>query len=121
MKPNNTTTLVVPILIIVVGVGWLLTNQGFAPGINWIWTLGLGVIGMLTFVLSKGFDKFSVVLGSFFILASLLSVLRQTGQINLELEVPVLVISIGVLLLIARTPAIPKPEWYVDMPGSQGK
>ncbi len=116
MTSTSRAPLVIPILIIVVGVGWLLTAQGFGPGINWIWTLGLGVIGILTFVISKGFDKASVVIGPFFLLASLLSVLRQTGQLSLDIEVPVLVISIGVLLLIAQLPAIPKPGWFVAPP-----
>ena len=116
MSSKSKAPLVIPILIIVVGVGWLLTAQGFGPGINWIWTLGLGVIGILTFVVSKGFDKASVVIGTFFLLASLLSVLRQTGQLGLEIEVPVLVISIGVLLLVAQLPAIPKPGWFAALP-----
>jgi hypothetical protein len=113
--------LIIPVLIIVVGVGWLLTAQGIGPGINWVWTLGLGVIGILTFVVS-GFDKVSVVLGPFFLLASMVSVLRQTGQLALDIEVPVLVISIGVLLLVAQLPAIPKPAWFVPTappPGGQ--
>ena len=112
MQSNRMATLAIPILIIVVGLGWLLTAQGFGPGINWVWTLGLGVIGILTFLLS-GFDKVSVVLGPFFLLASLLSVLRQTGNLSLDIEVPVLVISIGVLLLFARLPAVPTPGWLV--------
>jgi hypothetical protein len=107
---------VIPILIIVVGVGWLLTAQGLGPGVNWVWTLGLGVIGILSFVVSKGFDKVSVVLGPFFLLSSLLSVLRQTGQLSLDLEAPILVISIGALLLVAQLPAIPKPGWLVELP-----
>jgi hypothetical protein len=116
MLSKSRAPLIIPVLIIVVGVGWLLTAEGFGPGINWLWTLGLGVIGILTFVLSKGLDKVSVVLGSFFLLASLLSVLRQTGQLSLDIEVPVLVISIGILLLLAQLPAIPKPGWYVALP-----
>jgi hypothetical protein len=116
MSSNNRAPLVIPVLIIALGVGWLLTAQGFAPGVNWIWILGLGVVGILTFVLSKGLDKVSVVLGPFFLLASLLSILRQTGNISLEIEVPVLVISVGVLLLAAQLPAIPKPDWYLDLP-----
>src|SRR5262245_17766303 len=118
---SNKAPLVVPILIIVVGVGWLLTAKGFAPGVNWIWTLGLGVIGIVTFVLSKGLDKVSVVIGPFFLLASLLSVLRQTDQLSLETEVPILVISIGVLLLVAQLPSIPKPNWYVPLPAPTGE
>lgn len=119
MLSNNRAPLVIPILIIVVGVGWLLTAQGFAPGVNWIWTLGLGVIGILTFVVSKGLDKFSVVIGTFFLLASLLSVLRQTGRLTLDIEVPILVISIGVLLLVAQVPVIPKPGWFVALPAHE--
>jgi hypothetical protein len=124
MQPNHRAPLVIPILIIVVGVGWLLTARGFGPGINWVWTLGLGVIGILTFVLS-GVDKVSVVVGPFFLLSSLLSVLRQTGNLDLDIEVPVLVITIGILLLIAQLPAIPKPGWFVPIapedPGASKK
>ena len=112
MSSTNKAPLVIPILIIVVGTGWLLTAQGFGPGINWVWTLGLGVIGILTFIVG-GFDKVSVAVGPFFLLASLLSVLRQTDHLSLDVEVPLLVIGVGVLLLIAQLPAIPKPDWYV--------
>jgi hypothetical protein len=111
MSSQNRVPLVFPLLVIVVGVGWLLTAQGIAPGINWVWTLGLGVIGLLA-VLVSGIDKVSVVLGPFFILASFLSVARQQGYLKLDTEVPILVISIGVLLLIARLPAIPAPKWF---------
>src|SRR4051794_38441564 len=113
MQSNPRNTLVVPILIIIVGVGWLLTAQGVAPGINWVWTLALGMLGILTFVVS-GFDKFSVVFGPFFLAAGLLSVLRQNGSLSLDVEVPVLVITVGVLLLVARLPVIPAPAWFVE-------
>src|SRR5262249_24490709 len=83
MRSNRQAPLVIPILIIIVGVGWLLTAQGFGPGINWVWTLGLAAIGILTFLLS-GFDKVSVVVGPFFLVSSLLSVLRQTGGLDLS-------------------------------------
>ena len=118
MQISNKAPLVIPVLIIVVGVGWLLTAQGVNPQINWIWTLGLGAIGILTFVVS-GFDKVTIVLGPFLLLASLLSVLRQTGRLSLEIEVPVLVISIGVLLLVAQLPLIPKPGWFVPTPPAE--
>jgi hypothetical protein len=115
MRKDSRAGLTVPILIIVVGVGWLLTNQGFGPGINWVWTLGLVAAGILVFVLS-GIDKASVVIGPFLLLASLMSVLRQTGGLSLDVEVPVLVISVGVLLLVAQLPAIPTPNWMVPLP-----
>jgi hypothetical protein len=94
--------LVLSILIITVGVGWLLTAQGVGPG-----------IGFLTFVLSGGFDKVSVVLGPFFIVASFLSILRQRGQLRVDTEVPILVILVGVLMLVARLPGVRTPRWAI--------
>jgi hypothetical protein len=105
---------ILALLIITVGVGWLLSAQGFGRGIDWVWTLGLGMVGIATFVLSGGPDKLSVVLGPFFLVSSLLSVLRQTDRLKIDTEVPILVILIGVLLLIAQMRAIPMPRWMVD-------
>jgi hypothetical protein len=101
--------------MIAVGVGWLLSAMGIGVGINWIWTLGLFVIGCLAFIVS-GFDKVSVVVGSFFLLASTLSILRQTGRIASDVEIPVLVISVGVLLLVAQSRLIPLPHWITVPP-----
>lgn len=105
--------LVLPFLIITVGVGWLLTTLGVAPQINWVWTLGLAVVGFTTFAVS-GVDKASVVVGTLFLLASLFSVLRQTGKLQLDTEVPILVISMGVLMLIVRSSRIPVPSWIIQ-------
>jgi glycerol-3-phosphate acyltransferase PlsY len=102
-------TLIVPILLIALGLGWLLTTLGVAPGINWVWTLGLAVVGLLVFVVS-GWDKFTAVVGPFFIATSCLSLLRQTGRLSVDVELPILIVVLGVLLLIARHPAIPIPK-----------
>jgi hypothetical protein len=112
MQPDK-KTLLLPILLITVGVGWLLTTLDIVPGIDWVWTLGLAAVGLLTFVVS-GFDKFSMVIGPFFIVASFLSILRQSNRIHLDIEVPILVIVAGVLLLVARTPSIPVPNWIIQ-------
>ena len=109
-------TLVTPLLLIIVGTGWLLTALGVVPGIDWVWTLGLAAVGLLTFVLG-GFNKVTVVLGTFFITTSILSVLRQTGRVTIDVEIPILVIVAGLLLLVARHPAIPVPKWIVERPG----
>jgi len=103
--------LVLSVVVITLGVGWLLTVQGFGPDINWIWTLGLAVVGILAFVLSGGLDKVSVIIGPFFLVASVLSVLRQTRALATDVEVPVLVIVVGVLLFIAQMRFIPPPKW----------
>ncbi len=108
-------TLILPLLLIVVGVGWLLSALGVAPGIDWLWTLGLASAGFLVFLVG-GFNKFTVVAGPFFIVTSLLSVLRQTGRISFDVEIPILVILAGILLLVARNPAIPIPDWVIRTP-----
>lgn len=111
--PRSQGPFVLSILIITVGVGWLLSAQGIGRGIDWVWTLGLGVVGFLTFVLSGGCDKFSAVLGPFFLVSSLLSVLRQTGQLDINTEMPILVIAVGVLLMVAQTRYVPLPSWFI--------
>jgi hypothetical protein len=104
-------SLVVSLLTITVGVGWLLTARGVMPQINWVWTLGMAVCGVLMFAL-MGFDKLSFVLGVFFLVCSLMSVLRQQEWMSVETEAPVLVIIAGVLLLIARSRKVPVPNWF---------
>jgi len=106
-------TIVVPILLITLGLGWLLSTLGVAPQVNWIWTLGLAIVGVMTFAL-YGFDKVTLAVGSFFIVASLLSVLRQTGRLALDVEMPILVILAGALLLACRHPRVPAPRWLND-------
>lgn len=113
--PLNRKSLVVPWLLIAVGTGWLLTALKVGPGIDWVWTLGLAVVGVLAFAIN-GLDKVSVVTGPFFIAASLLSILRQTNRLRLDVEVPILVILSGILLLIARRPTIPVPDWLIREP-----
>ena len=70
-------------------------------------------VGFGVFVLYSevGFDKVSFVVSGFFGLASILSVLRQMGAVKLDVEVPVLVLAAGVLLIAARSEAIPLPRW----------
>ena len=57
---SNKSALVIPILIITVGLGWLLSVQGVMPGVDWIWTLGLAAIGVLA-LLVRGIDKRSII------------------------------------------------------------
>ncbi|MEM9656909.1 MAG: hypothetical protein AAF961_00980 [Planctomycetota bacterium] len=102
--------LIMPLLLITIGVGWLLTTLGFAPGIDWVWTLALAATGTLAFAVG-GWNKATFVGGLFFLITSGLSVLRQTGRISFEVEVPLLVIVAGLLLLVAEHPAIPLPKW----------
>ena len=102
-----------PTLIIALGVGWLLTVQGVLPGVNWIWVLGLGASGIAVMGI-VGIDKATMVIGPFLLVATFLSLLRQTGRISLDSEVPVLVIAFGVLLLLVRLVKFPPAKWLYD-------
>src|SRR3954453_19354039 len=106
-------SLVIPISLIVLGTGWLLTTLNVVAQIGWVWTLGVAFTGVLVFLVS-GFDKVSVAVGPFFLIAAILSVLRQSGRLELNLEIPILVISAGLLLLIARSKSIPAPAWLIE-------
>ncbi len=113
MSSINRNPIILAILIITMGVGWLLTVKNVIPGINWVWTLALAVVGLLTFVMNGGLNKYSIVVGSFFLVASVISVFRQSGTLETNVEVPILFILFGILLLIAQHPAIPFPAWFV--------
>jgi len=110
-------SLAAPILVIALGTGWLLSVQQVAPGVDWIWTLGLGVTGLL--IVWASFDKVTAVVGPFLLAASCLSILRQTGRLNINAEVPVLVIVFGTLMLLAKLLPIPRPKWIADPPAEE--
>jgi hypothetical protein len=98
--------------IMALGAGWLLTAKGVGEGIDWVWTIGLGVMGLIVFLVSGGFDKLSVVVGPMFMIASAMSLLRQSGRIAVNTEAPTLVIAFGAAMLLAQAPFIPYPKWY---------
>lgn len=119
MQSGSKGTVVLALLIITVGGGWLLTTLAVAPGINWILTLSLGMIGVLAFVVSGGIDKVSIIVGPFFLIGSVLSILRQSRLLTIDIEVPICVIVIGVLMLIAQLRVIPVPKWFVPLKETQ--
>ena len=114
------SSVVVPILIIVVGVGWLLTTRNVIPGVNWIWVLGLAIAGLLVFALG-GVNSMTVVVGPFLIAATIFSLLRQTGRMNIDTEMPCLFITAGVLALVARWLPVGPPPWLVEAPKPPGR
>ena len=102
-------SLAIPILIMAIGAAWLLNTIGVIPGVDWIWTVGLGTLGILILAFG-GWNKVSVVVGAFLLIASVFSVARQTGRLNPQIEVPSLVIVFGVLLLFVQLSNLPMPE-----------
>lgn len=104
---------VIPILTIVGGLAWLLGAIGFLPDVSWPWTLGLAGAGILCFAL-LGMNKLTFVVGLFLLVCSVFSLLRQTGRLELNTELPLLVIAFGLLLLLAEVLRLPRPDWIVD-------
>lgn len=99
------TRLLVPLLSIGLGASWFIlgelgTNQMFR-----IWSPALASIGILALAVG-GFDKIGVVLGPAYLLVGAVS-WRQHAFGNAA--VPIIIAGIGVLLLLAQSPAVPEP------------
>lgn len=99
-----------PILLLAVGVGWLLTVQQVLPGVNWAWVLGLATAGVVL-LLATGIDRVTVVAGPFLIASALFALLRQAEILAVDTEAPLLMIVIGALLICARTLDLGEPNW----------
>jgi hypothetical protein len=106
-----------PILITTIGVGWLLTVHGVLPGVQWAWVLSLAMLGVL--VLFWGIDKVSAVVGPSLIAGSFLSILRQSGWISIDTEIPLLTIVLGSFWTLAYLLPLPAPTWFVPEPRSR--
>jgi len=97
---------IVPVLLVFVGVGWLLNTLDVVPGVNWAYTLGVGAVGAV--ILLQGLNRFSFVVGTFLIVGAFCSYLRQTGHLKVEIQVPIMVILVGVLMLVAHYAGLPQ-------------
>ena len=87
----------------------MLNTLNIIPEVDWAWSIGLATVGILSVAIG-GFNKVSIVTGPFLIIASVFSVMRQTGRINIDLEVPILVIVLGVLMLISQLSMLQLPD-----------
>ncbi len=96
-----------PILIILTGIGWLLNTLEVFPNVDWLWTMALAGAGIAPFFW-LGLDRFTFIVGLFLIGCSACSLLRQTGRIDTNLEVPILVILFGILSLACIIHESPK-------------
>ncbi|MGF1452271.1 MAG: hypothetical protein ACFB21_09400 [Opitutales bacterium] len=106
MNADAAKRLILPVLVIVFGVSWLLDSLNVLPEVAWIWSLALATGGVLAFVF-WGVTKQSVVVGPLLLAGAVLSVLRSLGHITLEVELPILVIMLGLGLLAAQVLGLP--------------
>lgn len=110
---SSKTPVIYAVLLILCGAGWLLNVLQLAPDVDWIWTLGLAASGLLV-LFCRGVNKASFVVGLFLTTCAVFSVLRQTGRLSADLEVPSLLIVSGVLILISYYSPLPHPGWLVE-------
>lgn len=96
----------IPGLILALGFGWLLNSLKIIPDVNWAWSLGLGATGVLWLV-CEGINKATVVIGPLLLITSILSIARQQGCLEFEVEIPLLVITMGALLLLSKLSNLP--------------
>jgi len=96
-----------PIVLIVLGAVWLLDSLHWLPSVQWVWILGLAGAGIAILALD-GITKSSVVAGPLLILAGALSFFRQYYGLGWRFIIPIMLISAGALMLIARAPSIPE-------------
>jgi hypothetical protein len=100
-------SIIISLIVIAVGLGWMLNVMDVMPGVNWIWTGGLGVAGILILGLG-GSNKLTWVVGPFLLIASVMSILRQQGMLETRYEIPILITSLGVLMLLVSVSKLPQ-------------
>jgi hypothetical protein len=110
---SNRHGIVTAFLIIAVGAGWLLNELQIFNAIDWAWTLILATGGIMSFVLG-GINKVSVVAGPCLLAGAVTSALRQSGHLNIRLEMPILTIVFGTCLLIALVSSLKTPEIFKE-------
>lgn len=106
-KENMMKDAALPVVLILLGATWLLHTLHWLPDVHWLWVIGLAGAGVAILLLD-GITKSSIVAGPLLILAGLMSFLRQQYGLGWNIEIPVMLIAAGMLMLVARAPAIPE-------------
>ena len=102
-----------PITLIAVGLVWLLWYQGWMPDKDWVIAIGFIAAGVAVLVLD-GLTKNSVVMGPFLIAIGIAWVIHDRYRTSYSLIVPAMLVILGVLMLVARSPSIPERRARVD-------
>ena len=100
------TKFVIPILIVGFGAMWMFDALDVALPLGFVWTCVLFAIGIAILV-GTGFNQEGFPWGMFFLAAGVCSILRQAHVLAVRVELPLLVIALGVLLGINQSGLIP--------------
>jgi hypothetical protein len=95
-----------PVTLIVVGLMWLVWYFGWFPDVDWIIAFGL-VAGGIAVLAFDGITKSSVVIGPFMIASGIAWLLHDRYRFPWAVLIPSMLICLGVLMLVARSPRIP--------------
>jgi hypothetical protein len=96
----------IPVTLIVVGVGWLLWEYRLFPDVDWIIALCF-VAGGIAVLAIDGINKNSVVVGPFLIAVGIAWLLHDQYWVHWRIIVPTMLVLLGLLMLVARSPKIP--------------
>jgi len=102
-----------PVTLIVVGLGWLLWEYRLFPDVDWIISLGF-VVGGIAVLAIDGINKNSVVIGPFLIAVGIAWFLHDQYRTTWRFIVPAMLVLLGVLMLIARSPRVPDRRRHAD-------
>src|SRR4029450_10278927 len=94
------------ITLIIVGLVWLVWHFRLFPDIDWGIALGF-IAGGIAVMVFDGINKNSVVIGPILIAMGGDWALNDRYRVSWSLLIPALLVLLGVLMLIARSAAIP--------------
>jgi len=97
----------IPVTLIAVGLGWLLWELRLFPDVDWIISLGFIAAGIAVMVID-GINKNSVVIGPFLIAIGIAWFMHDRYGTIWRFIIPVMLVLLGVLMLIARSPRVPE-------------
>jgi hypothetical protein len=100
-----------PIILIALGGAWLLNSLNWLPSMHMLWILGLGGAGV-GILLLDGITKSSIVAGPLLIIAGFLSFFYEYYELGWRFIIPLMLISAGVLMLVARSSRIPESRHF---------
>jgi hypothetical protein len=96
-----------PITLIIVGLVWLVWHFRLFPDIDWVIALGF-IAGGIAVMVFDGINKNSIVIGPILIAMGGAWALNDRYRVSWSLLIPGLLVLLGVLMLIARSAAIPE-------------
>lgn len=103
----------VPLFIVSLGGAWLVDRLAITPTVTWVWIVCLGAPGILLLAFGR-WHRINCVLGATLAIASVVSLLQETGRVSEDVVAPCLVIAFGALMLFVRLAQVPLPRWMKE-------